>query len=390
MRRRGVVGYFIAACLVRAADAAAIVGVVLLGRDEGLGGLTGVLAACLTIPHLAGPVVAQVLDRTRAKRAVISAAAALYGAAVLAAVALIGPAPFAAAASLLVAGACGPLLTGGLSSQLAGIVSDRPVALRRAQGMDALTYGVAGTAGPAAVGALAASLSPGAALTAAAAMAGVGAGAVWLIPVRVGENRRPVADSSVARSLSYLWRVPGLSRATVATAVTAIPLGAVPLIALATVETLERGPASLALLTAANAFGGFVVSLLLIAFPLRGEADRLVRYGTFAVVAALAAGAAIVGMPSAVVVFGVVGAATGLLFAASLAARTAYSPPGAQAQVFTSIAALKGVCGSLGTAVTGAVLPVGSAAIFLMATGLALLAALALLLDRRPPAAATS
>src|SRR5690349_5177586 len=53
------------------------------------------------------------------------------------------------------AGACGPLLTGGLSSRLAALAPPQEKAQRRAQGLDALSYGIGGTAGPAAVAALA-------------------------------------------------------------------------------------------------------------------------------------------------------------------------------------------------------------------------------------------
>lgn len=56
MRTRGLVVYFIGACLLRGADAAAIIGVVLAARPAGAGDATGLLAACITLPHLAGPV----------------------------------------------------------------------------------------------------------------------------------------------------------------------------------------------------------------------------------------------------------------------------------------------------------------------------------------------
>ncbi|ERK69275.1 hypothetical protein N136_04403, partial [Leifsonia aquatica ATCC 14665] len=89
-RRSGLAVYVAAACLLRGADAAAVIGVVLLAQQHRLGAGTGLLAACITLPHLLGPVAAQLLDRTHAKRAVLAGAGALYGLALAVAVPAIG------------------------------------------------------------------------------------------------------------------------------------------------------------------------------------------------------------------------------------------------------------------------------------------------------------
>jgi hypothetical protein len=56
-----LVRYLAAATLVRAADGGAAVGLVLLGGPR----LGGLLAACLTAPHLVGPALARRLDSAR-------------------------------------------------------------------------------------------------------------------------------------------------------------------------------------------------------------------------------------------------------------------------------------------------------------------------------------
>src|SRR5918912_43004 len=124
-----LVRYVLAATLVRAADAAAPVGIVLLAASPAThlaGGARtgGLLAAGFTAPHLLGPVVARRLDAARDGRIVL-------------------------------AGTCGPLLTGGLSSRLRGVATAGGRNGGRAEGWDAVTYGIAGSAGPAAVAAVA-------------------------------------------------------------------------------------------------------------------------------------------------------------------------------------------------------------------------------------------
>ena len=59
---------------------------------------------------------------------------------------LLGRAPLAlAAAAVVLAGLCGPLLTGGMSSRLAATAGEGR------EGWDALSYGLGGTGGPALV-----------------------------------------------------------------------------------------------------------------------------------------------------------------------------------------------------------------------------------------------
>src|SRR4051794_17811275 len=155
-RPGGMARYLVAATLARAADGGAAVGLVLLAtttphlsRAPTVGGL---LAACLTMPHLLGPVVGRLLDRASDGRRLLAVAFVLYGLALFAASLLLGKVPVVPVAGLVaVAGACGPLLTGGLSSRLASLVRPEELAQRRAQGWDAVTYGIGGSLGPAAV-----------------------------------------------------------------------------------------------------------------------------------------------------------------------------------------------------------------------------------------------
>src|SRR4051794_6172766 len=166
--------YLAAATLARGADAGAPVGLALLATSSGLrhgAAVGGLLAAALTAPHLLGPWVARRLDAAQDGRRLLAAAFLAYGAAVAGAALLLGRVEVAlVVVAVVVAGTCGPLLTGGLSSRLA------PTAGDGLEGWDSLSYGLGGTGGPALVAIATAATSPLAAVLALAGAAGLGGG----------------------------------------------------------------------------------------------------------------------------------------------------------------------------------------------------------------------
>jgi hypothetical protein len=360
---RAVGAYVVAACLMRAADAGAIVAVVLEAQRLHLGGATGLVAACLTLPHLAGPLAAHLLDRTAAKRALIAAASCLYGTAVLASALLLAVSVPAAAVALLIAGSAGPLLTGGLSSQLAPLVPPGERAQRRAQSIDAFTYGIATTGGPALIGVCATLRSPAIALAAAAALAVLGALALAALPRRASAGRPADAALGIRGAVAVLFVSGPLRRATIGTAITALPLGAVPLLAVAVAGSLSVPTTVSATLAAVYGLGNLAASAGLIVLPLRGRPDRLLQLGLGVVTIALAATSLARALPVGLALFFLLGAATGILFAASLAVRAAHAPDNAAARVFVTMAGIKVAFSSLGAAAAGALLPLGGPAL---------------------------
>jgi MFS family permease len=364
MRERlGVASYFVSACLARAADAGAIVGIVLLANEvaprTAVGGL---LAACLTAPHLAGPFAARLLDRASRKQVLLAVAFALYAVALTtSAVLLSHHLVLLAAVAAVVAGACGPLLTGGLSSLLAGLVARHEPAQRRAQGMDAFTYGVAATGGPALIAIVAATASPTEAIFAAAGLAILAAAALLLLPPTVNARPEDAPPALTVRpALGVLGRTGGLRRTAVGTALSAMPIGAISLLAIVFALDHHGTAVQGALLVTVDGVGGLAGSTLAILRPLRGNADRLIRWWTLAVAIGFALCAFSPTILLAGVAFFITGAATSIQFAASLAARSAFSPPSARAQIFVTMAGLKVAFSSLGVALVGLASGVGS------------------------------
>jgi MFS family permease len=368
--------YLAAAVLARGADAGAVVGLVLLAAPRPHGAaIGGVLTAALTAPHLLGPLVAKRLDRARDGRRVLAASFAGYGAAI--AVSALVPLALAVVA-VVAAGACGPLLTGGLSSRLAGITRKGAGGGGRAEGLDAVTYGVAGTAGPALVALLASATTPRTALLALAAAAVVAAGLVLGLP---GQQGRPADRGGGA--LRLLAASGPLRRVGVATMLTAFSTGGLSLLAVVLGRELSRDPAAGATLAAMFGAGNLAGSVLVTAFPLRGEPDRLTTRHVVSLGAALALAAAAPSAPLALGAFALAGAANAPFFAATLAARARYAPPAARAQVFVSMAGLKVAMASAGAALTGAAIALGPRSVLAAGAAIVFLAAAATALDRR-------
>ena len=266
---------------MRTADSGAAVGLVLLALDpssqlRNAAAIGGALAAALSAPHLLGPWVGQRLDRAKDGRQALAAAYLIYAATLAAGALAVGRLPvFVALASVVVAGCCGPLLTGGLSSRLAGIAGRRaatPSAARTAG--TRVTYGIGGTAGPAVVAGLGELFGPLAALlglSAAAALA-----AVLTLTLPAGSGR------SAARKALGVWRSAGLlvtygplRRVTTMTMWTAIGIGAMPVIAATLGPHLTGRHGSGATLTLALGVGSLVGSGFVTIFPLRGEPEVL-------------------------------------------------------------------------------------------------------------------
>jgi MFS family permease len=387
--RGSLARYMVAATLARGADGGAAVGVVLLAlsplarlRDGAAVG--GLLAAGLTAPHLLGPVLARRLDRARDGRTVLAASFAGYGVALATGTLVLGRGPLAVAAGAVVlAGLCGPLLTGGLSSRLSSIAGGDDRLQRRAEGWDAVSYGLGGTAGPAAVAGLAGMATPRTAMLALAAVALVAAALTLRLPRTDPPARVPSEALTVRAALRALATQGPLRRVGVTTALTAAGMGALSVIAVVFGSQLSARPGAGAALAAGFGVGNLAGSLLVTARPLQGEPERLVARQAAVMAVALGLCALAPTYPLALVGFVLTGASNAPFFTATLAARSRYSPPGARAQVFVSMAGLKVAMASLGTAVAGATIGLGPRALLAAGAGITLLAAATAVLDRR-------
>ncbi|WP_206737191.1 MFS transporter [Agromyces albus] len=347
--------YVIAATLARTSDGGAVVAIVLLvNTSGGPGWLAGLLAASITAPHLLGPFVARRLDTAEDGRTVIAWSAVIHALTLAGAVLLFPFTPALVPAVLLIAsGLVGPMLTGGISSRLPRIAGPELAQQRRAQGWDVATYGIGGTVGPSVVAAISAWASPTVAALTLAAGALMAAAFIRLLPYQP----REFAATDVprpARTLALMLRSARLRRTLYLTVVVALSVAVLPITAVNSASMLNVDAASAALLTAAYGLGSLTGSFGVMVRPLRGSADRLMTRLAALIVVALAAVMLAPSFPIAAITYVVAGTLNSYFFAATLAARSEYSPRSARAQVFVWVGALKITAGSAGTALAGA------------------------------------
>ena len=375
--------YVLAATLARGADGGAVVAIVLLVTSSGgPGWLAGILGACITAPHLFGPLIARRLDTASDGRTVIALACIAHGVTLAAAVLLypVTP-PVVPGVLLLASGLVGPLLTGGISSRLAAIAGSDTTSQRRAQGWDVATYGIGGTIGPALVAAVSAWADPAIAALILSGSTVVAAAVVRLLPYSP-PAAVPSGVPRPGRTLRMMLASGPLRRTLYLTVVVALSVAALPITAVASTGELRVEPAAAGLLTAAYGLGGLLGSAGVMIRPMRTDADPLMTWLGAAVGGALC-GAALAGaFPAAIAAYAFAGALNSYFFAATLAARSEYAPAEARGQVFVWVGALKITAGSAGTALAGAIIAPGAQLPLFLASGFIAVAVIASILDR--------
>jgi hypothetical protein len=370
-RRGGALAvYLTSATLVRSASGGAPVGLVsltLAGHGHGGAALGGVLAALLTAPNVAGPWLARWLEGTRDTRLLLSGAFAAFGLALAGGSLLLGHVPTALVALLItLGGLCDPLMTGGLSSRLALIVGGDARTQRRAEGWDSATYGISNIVGPAVVAALAAATGP------LAAMLGLGAAGVLaglLLLLLPADRTAPAAGGAsmpVRDALRVILSTGQLRRVMVATMLTSICTGGVMVVAVVFGRQLHHSAGAGAALGAAYGAGNLCGALFTGAFPLTGEPERTAIRLIGANAAAIALCALAPDYLVALGTFALAGATSAVLFTATLAVRSVYSPPAARAHVFVTMAGFKMATSAAGTALAGTLVGAGPRLVLLL------------------------
>lgn len=347
--------YLAAALLARTADEGARVALVILALDRtGSAAVGGALVATLLIPHVvAAPMVGALIDRSRHPAAVLAGTIAVFAGGLAGSVALLGHGPWWLTCLVLaLAGCCGPAITGGLTSRLAALAG--PGHEVRAFGLDSLFYNVAGMAGPATVGVVAATAGPGAATLTLALAAALGA-------VAVATLRLPATDAAAGRGRTAglfhgareIARNPALRALTLTTSLGQLGPGGLAVVA-ATLAGAAHEPARAGLLLSVIAGGAFVGSLLWTWRPLpASRAPGVTAWAMIGVGVPIALAAAVHSLALTTVLFAVSGLFAGPFAAALFLARNQLAAEVIRTQVFTIGAGLKVAASALGAGLMG-------------------------------------
>ncbi|MGW2144335.1 MFS transporter [Nonomuraea bangladeshensis] len=325
------------------------------------------LLAGLTVSAAAGgPLLGVLLDRARRPGRLLAGCLVAYAGGLLVIVSGLGRLPEAALVAVAVAaGLVGPALTGGWTSQIPAVAvaarsgragdpsgsdADR---LGRANALDAMTYNVAGLAGPALAGVIAG--GPVAVLVCVVLLVAA-LPAAWTLPASAGVKTRRGVGEELREGFGAILGNPVLLRATagsmVSCAGTAMLVVSAPVLG----ERLTGSTGPGALLLAVTAACGLAANALVARARGPRRWDALLVWGTAVagVGMLLAAAAGVSGAYwVAVVAAGVVGLGEGPQLTALFSVRHREAPARLRAQVFTTGASLKITSFAVGSAVAG-------------------------------------
>ncbi|MCT2594034.1 MFS transporter [Streptomyces sp. N2-109] len=353
------------------------------------------LAGLTAAAAVGGPVFGVLLDRSAAPGRLLAGALGLYAAALAVILVGLGRLPLGVTALLAVsAGLLGPALSGGWTSQLPRVVTPdevdlsghRTPGLPRANAIDAMTFHLAGLAGPALAGAVAACAGASAGLAVASALICLALPAAWVLPAartpadggpRV--RRAPRATSAaadLAAGFRVLRRSVPLARATVTSVISCAAGGMLAVCAPLLGERVLGAAGHGTALLAGVAGAALAANALLARHPGLLRPDTLVWCSVLVLAAALMLAATVRPVPLACAVV-LAGIGEGLLLAALFAVRYREVPARLRGQIFTTGASLKITGFACGAGVAGSVTAWSLPGTLLIAAGLQVLAALA-------------
>ncbi len=345
---------------------------------------SALLAGITVSAAVGGPVIGAVLDRAARPGRLLAAALAAYAVTLLLILLSLGriPLPVVVAAAVL-GGLLGPALAGGWTAQLPRVAA--PDGLPRATALDALTYNLAGLAGPVLAGLVALLAGAPAGVVVSLTLILLALPAAWALPGRPsasddGSATAPraapapsIVDDLVSGFVAIASTRP-LARATLTSVVSYVGVGMLvtctPLLGDAAFGSPHSGTFLLTVLAAA----ALAANALLAKRPRLLRPDATVLASTLALAAAfaLAATASPVPLVAALVI---AGAAEGPQLTALFAIRHREAPERLRGQIFTTGASLKITGYAVGAGLGGPLATWSLPGALLVAAGCELLAA---------------
>ncbi|WP_308282481.1 MFS transporter [Pseudonocardia nigra] len=338
--------YLIGATAARTGDELARPALVLAGlAATGSASAGPSLLAGLTIAAaIGGPALGVLLDRSRRPGVVLALALGGYATALAAVVVSLGTLPLAVAlVPAVMGGLLASALSGGWAAQLPCVVPAS--GLRRATSLDALTFDLAGLAGPVIAGAVALVAGASASVAVAVGLVVLSLPAALSLPARGPATGPPTRAARSVRAdlvagVRAIVRRGPLARATATSTVSYLGVGlftaCLPLLGAEVFGAAAYG----AILLSGVAAAALVTNAVLARFPHLAAPDTVLWASTLVLAAALFLAAT--GVPALLVAAVLVaGVGDGPQLAALFAVRHREAPAHLRAQVFTTGAGVK-------------------------------------------------
>lgn len=365
--------YLPTAIFARIATGGSALAVLLLARHFLLDGSTaGVLAACLTAPHVLGPLYGRWLDGVKEPRFILFCACCLFPATFILAIwALTNHYLILAITALLVGGACSSFLMGGMSTQLIHLVASHQVRQRQAQSWDTISYGIGLTLGPLLLAFLSSATSIQHAIYLVMSLPLISALLLLYFPKRTmqghGEHLSPMTIKQVVAAIAA--SMP-LRKTLAMTSGGSFAMAALPVLAVFLSESWNGSPDDGAWLVSAYGAGCITGAILLLLRPLRKDAIELLRNIGGILLISITLVLLSQNLFSGIASYWFCGVVNSIFFATTLAARTEHAPKKAAAQVYLWVAAAKISAASLGTVTAGFFIDIWISAPLIAAIGI--------------------
>ncbi|MFD2165078.1 MFS transporter [Thalassotalea euphylliae] len=351
----GFIHYLWAATLARVATGGAAVAIVLLAHSFGASGkLIGVYSACLTVPHVLGPIYGKWLDKAKNPFSLIAAACVVFVVSFqLVIQSFHWQLVSITIASLLICGVCTSLMMGGLSSQLRHLVSQDLSIRRRSQSWDIITYSSGLTLGPLLIATISSAYSVPLSVGIVMFVPLLAGFIIWHMPTPHISRAKANDIAGFRQVINIIYSSPALKRTIAMTSSAAFAVAALPVIAIYLVDGWQQNQEKGAYLVTSYGIGYLIGSLILIAKPLKKEALRLLRMTSIALAVSLVIIYFSYSFSTGLVAYCLCGIVNAFFFASSLAARTEYAPTHCAGQVYMWVAAAKITATSIGAFCAG-------------------------------------
>jgi len=355
-KRYTLTHYLFGALPARLGDEMSGQAILLLGLAvSGSAALGSSLLAALTVSAaLGGPLLGAILDRSPRPGRVLALSLGLYASGLLLVALLLGHAPIWIPISLaLVSGFLMPSISGGWSSQLKSFVADEQVS--RASAIDATTFNLAGLAGPALAGLIAAWFGASWAVVALVVFLLAALPMAWSLPRR--QTHKEDHTTSFRYDISAGFKVirtnKALLRVTLTSVISYLGIGMLwvicPLIGSVVLGNTGYGGVLMSVLSV----GALIATAAYAKWPTRHSPDTV----TFVTTLVLAVAMFILAFSgNAFVVLAamlIAGLADGPQLAAIFAVRHREAPERHRSQVFTTGASLKITAAAIGALLAG-------------------------------------